>query len=109
MTRNRNELDDFFDDARRNGAVPDDSFLARLQSDADAALPATNVVRFRGGPEASRVWAGGGLLAAGVAGLAIGFGAPDVLNNLLASDSDMIELAELLPAANPALLFGDLQ
>jgi hypothetical protein len=109
MTNDRDDLDAFFEDARGKGAAPDDAFLARLHSDADAALPAPKVIRFPEGPRVSKVWAGGGLLAAGVAGLAIGFGAPDVLNGLLMSDNRMIELADLLPSANPALVFGDVQ
>lgn len=106
MSERDEELEPFFAAGRGTGALSED-FLAQLEADAAVQMP-SNVVAFR--PRvAPRLWTGGGLLAAGVAGLAIGLGVPDTLNTLFLDGGASYELAEFLPVANPANLYGVLE
>lgn len=106
MTERDEALEPFFAAGRSDGGLPDD-FLARLEADAAAALPAPVVVPFRA-RVMPQLWTGGGLLAAGVAGVAIGFFAPETLNGLV-EGGEVYDLAEFLPGANPAAVFGELE
>ncbi|WP_377507466.1 hypothetical protein [Octadecabacter sp. R77987] len=93
MTANDDKmLDDLFAQARGRDVVPSDALMARISADATALAPsAPRLATPRGGFFATLVgalggWAAiGGLAAATVAGLWLGFAPPQRLDNL-ASD-----------------------
>lgn len=94
------------DDAPR----PSPDFLARLEADADALLPAppsaTRPAASQGGWRFP-VLAGGGFALASAVGATLGFVMPETLNELLLRDADSVYLAEMLPAADPSLILGE--
>ena len=106
MTERDDALEPYFAAARGAKSLEPD-FMARLEADALAATPGERVVTLP--QRAQRLWAGGGLLAAGVAGLAIGLGLTDTLNGFVLDDGAAFELAEFLPMADPASFYGAIE
>ena len=107
MTDPDEKLDAFFDAGRSHGPEVSDTFMARLETDMEAALPKPSEPVFaRPGPAMTWLWrslTASGLSGAAVLGVWIGFVAPDILNGVVALDADeTIALYTFLPGAELA-------
>lgn len=98
-------LDALFAAARNTPPEVSDDFLARLNADADGALPTPKTKTSDTAPPAwfgnLKGWfAASGLSGAAVFGLWIGFVMPETITNLTATTDDTFELYTFLPGAD---------
>lgn len=109
MDRDDIALDTLFEAAREARPAPAPDFLARLQADADAALPRPAAPAPRTGtPLLSRLgglFAASGLSGAAALGVWIGFAMPDMLNlDSYVTTDDTVGLYAFLPGADVTAL-----
>lgn len=98
------ELETFFAAGRAKAPQPSDDFLARLQADADAAVPKPDTVSTPK-PEPAFGWLKGFLTASGLSGAAvlgvwIGLVSPETVTDLAGLTDDTVALYTFLPGAD---------